>query len=368
MQCFFSQAAKREQCKIQPKILTQTHSRTSTPEMPSLSTLPMPIPTLIMESSTDLISLNALRLSNPLFHAAFQANAVHILETLLQRTLLYEVVVLVRIYVLLLQRGSHTPLTPKEGERVYTQAQNSLPPSTSTPAILHALHTFSHLSSASTLILDEKLVRLADLPYSHFADPSIFRPYQQNPTIIPPRRTYTVPAQEPLDWIEEQRGLRGVWGMWIQEKFPGSDVDEDWRRDEVEEMTLSIQSLNLPKEFPISWTPLAAPPSTPSDPAFSRAHRPSHGYAFFHGVCQNHPTSHLRGTDWSVLRSLGLGIWSKPRMASLGLFNHPREIKPSSEGRVYRIGIDEYLTLEDLLFTWWKRYQAEMRLLANEGE
>ena len=178
--------------------------------------------------------------------------------------------------------------------------------------------------------------------------------------------------------------LRAILRIRIEQDAPhhkGSALCP-WEVDELAMVKQSLRSLalGLDHDTPLNWIAMPAVPQPASsatslqiawNETFEMVDRemcsPPSAYAFFHAYAQQAGGSPLKGTDWTILRDLGLGIWSRRRMAEdLELANYPQSVKPPGNGRLgYDAKLDDFLSKDDLLFTFWSLYSAEKEVRSD---
>jgi len=134
--------------------------------MASLENLPAPLPLQIVRNLADLKSLDSLQRCSPVFNIVFRQHAVEVIEHIMRETLLSDVLVEVRAYLLLLPRHCKMQ-TESDFHALYAQANQPLDPGTPVTAISHTLREFSFLASAADMTLRVKLDNLYALPHEH---------------------------------------------------------------------------------------------------------------------------------------------------------------------------------------------------------
>ncbi|KAF1348669.1 hypothetical protein BDV97DRAFT_399232 [Delphinella strobiligena] len=364
--------------------------------MASLEDLPAPLPLYIARHLADLKSLDSLRRASPLFNIIFHQHAAELVEDLMCKTLIDEVIIEFRAYTLLSLHKSHGYVTESDFNMLYEQAKKPFDATTSVMAISHPLRKFSFLASICNIILRTKLDDLHALPHEHLKDK---KPHGQQVLDKLAASPYSIPEAAPPDWVEQQRFLRALWRMRVSSKLCGVANDfatrklplmpraalpqqqrPNWLADEIEEAASSFGDLqaagSVPNDYsvPPSWDALAdvpLPTSKSSSIAIvwgqtlelstGSAQSQSYGFHYYHLTSHRDPRSPLASTDWNTLRRLGFGLWSNRRLAEeLDMKNYPKDLNPPSQGFIYRHGIDSYMSRRELEFTWARLYLAAL--------
>lgn len=357
--------------------------------MASIETLPAPLPFEIFKVLPDLKALDALRRSCPLFAAVFFLHAAELLEHFLQTTLLDDVAVEIRAYVLLTAEKSK-PQDEDELKSLYARAREPLPRTTPASTISMAVRKFTLSHSLSRAIIQYKLDQLYSLPHEHLEDKA-FRYF--NRTMRPnveSGSSYSLQQPSLPYWTEEQRLLRAIWRRYMfralesPDYFPylvhheGMYPRDKWQDDELEDVMECIDALHVTGHscshpVAILWEALAPVPTSASAASRTELHwgldlggsmrsleRPGRGHNWFHGPCLRYRCSPLVDADWKVFRRLGLGIWEYRRLAEeLELTMWSTSFKPlpgSAEWSTFKLR--STFGTDDMFYTWKMLYQA----------
>lgn len=135
--------------------------------MASLETLPAPFLLHILMLLPDLKAHDALTRSPLVLQNVFALNAVKVFRHLLQKSVLQDVNIETRVYIVPLIRNPWQPRNESVFELLYAQARAPLPTTTSVAAIFRALRMFSYMASVGDTIIYHKLEHSRSLPHQH---------------------------------------------------------------------------------------------------------------------------------------------------------------------------------------------------------
>lgn len=364
--------------------------------MSPFESLPAPLPLLILQELHDLKSLDALRRASPVYNYVFAQHAVAVVEHIMARSLIPDVISKVRLYIIFL---SHDGMQRPEKELLWTfteQAKWPLIKSTPGAAIRHTLARFSHYATVCDGILQRKLVHLYRSPLERIDNRQAHSDYLSGRPVRspPPALPYPAVSPAPIYWAEQQRVLRAFlrWQLSRRFKIPLLHDTKDlppgmarWAADEVDEVIESYNELKAAHEDPtplteiLSWSAMVRPPPPAADASDEQkawaetfeqqaqaARGLTRGQQLFNMLFQRWHGSPLRSADWTVMRRLGFGIWSTARLAELHLTSYPLDVDPPNDPYAHQVSIGDDAGRSRLMFTWWKLYLAELASRAAE--
>ena len=80
--------------------------------------------------------------------------------------------------------------------------------------------------------------------------------------------------------------------------------------------------------------------------------RPSPGFGFFRTLESLGARSPLQDVDFRGFRRIGFGIWSMKRLCGMRVCNWPPKVLPPQNGLCYQLGVDEWMSIDNILYTW----------------
>ena len=372
----------------------------------SFSSLPAPLPLMIVEEIEALPTLHNLLEASPTIDAVLQHDYAKIIEAILDRypTKLQEL-----LHLILKIRGDDGIAKKIQTsssidfyhflEGFLHDSSNFSKTSTTFEAVKSLLSTAFNIQQLTRHILHVHISRINCIKPSYQVDPNYTYRLCKGP---PACREYEPARYTSNSWVEEQRVSRALWRLQLymdlvsmREGRTSNKIDDvtpllrnegphriwsklaKWELEEIDCVHESLMEMCRIEEpdsntspylvsMPIiTDQPVTSPASYPYEDEYTRAwaqtelhlNRQNTAVGLMR-IMQNRNDSPLRGCDLKPFWRLGFWIWDTKRMATLGLLAIPNFIHEQNEQGLKDSELDRLPTRRSLsmeeLFTRWR--------------
>ena len=371
------------------------------------STLPAPLPLMIVEEIEALPTLHHLVEASPTVDAILKQDHARITEVILAR---YPSQLQGLLRLMLKIRGDHgiaEKIQTFSNIDFYHFLEGFLQDSSDSPksfttfeAVKSLLSTAHNIQQLTRHILDVHILRINSIEPSYQVDPRYTYRLCEGP---PEFRNYAPARYTSSSWVEEQRVSRALWRLQLymdlvsmREACRASNTTDDvslilrnegprriwnklakWELEEIDcvhdyfmEVSKTKGSYSNTSPYLVSMPviidqPVALQASYPSDDEHTRAwaqrelhlNRQNTTVGLMR-IMQKRNDSPLRGCDFKPFWRLGFWIWDTKRMATLGLLAIPNFIREHNQQGLEEVELDRLPTKHSLsmdeMFTRWR--------------
>jgi hypothetical protein len=371
--------------------------------MDPFTLIPSPLLLIIVKQTPNFANLQNLLLASPCIASLFDECGLEIVEAVASSNLSKQLHHLLQT-VAKIRSGALSGQEPQSiFDLINGQEHDDRLPDLSSTVLRELVSVGSNIQRLAYSCLRELLARCKNIRPSHLLDPK-FKFTDNAINEWPPGIAYSPQDCGPPSWVEEERILRALWRLQIffdlsrgtpdaprpesrPRKFQNVDACEFWKAlsawelDEIEcvyeylqditdkdssnftESSGPADSTDRMRQLPVmppvdmeeAWSAASWELDAPQNLMRERkefALRASPGFNFFRTLRSLGRRSPLHGANFRDFRCIGFGIWSMKRLCGLKVWNWPAKVVPPRNGLYYRFGVDEWMSTENILFTW----------------